>query len=118
MENPAGIVAAIEISFDGIKDSETFITGPNMKWKGQALLEPGWVEVDFDDSTWQDAVVFSPQLANVIWSPQRRIVPTTMLIATSLPRPSTVTPAPIARSVPEHIPGPGAIGPSPWDSRN
>jgi hypothetical protein len=106
MQNPAGIVAAIKISFDGSKDSETFITGPNMRWKGEALLEPGWVEVDFDDSNWQDAVVFSPQLANAIWDPHRRRGPTKVLVGASLPRPSTILPVPITPSVPVHIGGP------------
>ncbi|RXW20469.1 hypothetical protein EST38_g5384 [Candolleomyces aberdarensis] len=105
-QNPAGIVAAIKISFDGNKESETFITGANMKWRGEALLEPGWVEVDFDDSKWNDAVVFSPQLANAIWAPHRRRSPTMMLVGTSLPHPSTISSVPVASSVPVHIGGP------------
>ncbi|KAJ2912267.1 hypothetical protein MD484_g8149, partial [Candolleomyces efflorescens] len=84
LRNPAGFTAAIKVSYQGTTDTETFITGPDMKWVGESLLPLGWEGADFNDSTWPNAVVFPTTLANSIWVPDRRRGPTKIFVSSGI----------------------------------
>jgi hypothetical protein len=84
LRNPAGFTAAIKVSYQGTTETETFVTGPDMKWVGESLLPLGWEAADFNDSDWPNVVVFPTQLANSIWVPDRRKGPTKLFVASGI----------------------------------
>ncbi|RXW16739.1 hypothetical protein EST38_g9116 [Candolleomyces aberdarensis] len=79
-ENPAGLITALKINFQGSEASEVLVSGPDMKWVGESLLAPGWEETDFDDGSWQTAVVYPSAIANATWPPDRRRLPLTIAV--------------------------------------
>ncbi|RXW16356.1 hypothetical protein EST38_g9494 [Candolleomyces aberdarensis] len=83
-QNPAGFTAAIKVSYQGTTDTETFVTGPDMKWVGESLLPLGWEAPEFNDSNWPNVVVFPSQLASSIWLPERRRGPSKLFVGSSI----------------------------------
>ncbi|RXW16740.1 hypothetical protein EST38_g9115 [Candolleomyces aberdarensis] len=108
IQNPAGLITALKINFQGSRGSEVLVSGPDMKWVGESLLAPGWEETDFDDGSWQTAVVYRSEIANTIWPPDRRRLPTTIAVGAKLTPPQVPVPNSTAALGPDGNLQPGA----------
>ncbi|RXW16359.1 hypothetical protein EST38_g9493 [Candolleomyces aberdarensis] len=89
-QNPAGLLTALKINFQGSGGSEVLVSGPDTKWVGESLLAPGWEETNFDDGSWQTAVVYPSAIANTPWPPDRRSSPLTIAVGAKLTPPQAV----------------------------
>jgi hypothetical protein len=107
--NPAGLITAVKINFQGSGGSEVFVSGTDTKWVGESLLAPGWEETNFDDGSWQTAIVYPSTVANTPWPPDRRLAPSTLAVAARLTSPQTTV-----TSSPDNQDSSGNLQPGAW----
>jgi hypothetical protein len=67
-------MTAVKITFEGSGGSEVFTSGADMKWVGEAILDPRWEKTDFYDVAWKNAIVYSTVVGNASWPPERLAV--------------------------------------------